>query len=114
MHAWAMNYLVWGLILAESLAGTSALVVWLLRLPWKGFLGDVLFMEGALLLIIGGLTDVSRSVTVAHIRALARRHPSDPPPQVKAPGRRYILLIAGMVLCAQGILLVYLIRTSQS
>ena len=112
MRAWAINYLLWGLVVAESLLGTSALVVWLLGLPWQDLLGDALFIEGALLLIAGGLTDVGRSVTVAHIRSLAKRHPSDPPPQIRAPGRRYILLSAGILLCAQGILLVYLIRSS--
>jgi hypothetical protein len=112
MRARAIKYLLWSLVLAESLCGTSALVIWLLGLPWQGLLGDLLFIEGGLLLITGGLADVLQSVTVAHIRSLAKRHPSDPPPQVRGPGRRYILLLAGMLLCMQGILLVYRIRSS--
>ena len=112
MRASSINYVLGSLVLAESLCGASALVLWLLGLPWQGLWGDVLFIEGALLLILGGLTDVGRSVTVTHIRTLTKRKPSDPPPQLKRPGRRYILLLAGIMLCAQGVLLVFLFRSS--
>ena len=74
-------------------------------------MGDVLFCEGAVLLVAAGLLDVSRSITVAHIRALPRI--GEAPPSVRRPGRAFVLVIAGVLLCLQGALLVRLFPLSR-
>ena len=85
----------------------TALAVRLLGYPWRGVLGDALFLEGAVLLIVAGLIDMYRSITVGRIRALHKSGFDDPSTEIKKPGRTYILLLAGIVLCLQGGLLAY-------
>jgi hypothetical protein len=106
-------YLLWAFLLAEGFSAISAISIGWLGVPWRGSIGDVLFIEGAVLLVAGGLIDVCRSPTFAHIRALSRSRIGDPPPRIRQPNRNYILLIAGLLLCLQGALLVYLFPASR-
>jgi hypothetical protein len=76
----------------------------LLGKPWRRSIGDTLFVEGAIFLVMGGLLDLSRSITVSQIRRLARV--GQAPPTIRTPGRIYILVIAGLLMCVQGIVLV--------
>ena len=96
--------LLWGLAIAEGLGVLSGLSIELLGLPWWRSVGDTLFFEGAALLVAVGLLDMSRSITVSHIRTLPRI--GDEPPSLRRPGRTVILVIAGLLLCLQGVLLV--------
>ncbi|UCF94724.1 MAG: hypothetical protein JSW39_11390 [Desulfobacterales bacterium] len=103
------NYLLWALVLAEGLYGLTWMVLWLAQRPGQHRLGDALFLEGAVLLVAGGLVDVGRSLTVAHIRRIGRSRMDAPPPQVQKTGPTgYVLLLAGILLCLQGILHAYL------
>lgn len=102
--------LLWALAVAEGLGALSGLSIALLGIPWRRSMGDALFFEGAVLLVVAGLLDVGRSITVAHIRALPRI--GEPPPNVRRPGRTFVLVIAGVLLCLQGALLVRLFPLS--
>ena len=98
---------LWALILAEGCLVVDVFIVRMLGLPWRSFLPDAMFFEGAFLFMAGGFIDVSRSITFTHIRRLRKYRPTDPPPQVKTPGKGYILLIAGLLLCGQALLIIY-------
>ncbi len=74
---------------------------------WRRTIGDTLFVEGAVLLAIAGVLDLGRSITIRHIRALA--HGGETPASIAGSGRLLILVIAGLLLCGQGILLVRLL-----
>jgi hypothetical protein len=102
-----INYLLWALIVAEGLCAITAVAIRLLGFPWRGTLGDALFLEGAVLFIVVGLIDMGRSITFGRIRALRKSSFGDPPPEIKKPGRSYMLLLAGLVLFLQGGLLAY-------
>ena len=102
------SYLLWAVVLAQALCVLSALSIKLLGMPWRKTLGDLLFLEGALLLVAGGLLDLCRSITLAHIRGLHKSRFGEPPSPVKKPGRGYVLLIAGLLLCIQAVLLLVL------
>lgn len=67
---------------------------------------DVLFFEGAVLIVAGGLCDFGRSITFSHIRALIKSNASAPPP-IKRTRLAGILLIAGLLLCAHAVLWIY-------
>lgn len=101
------NHLLWAFIAAQGICAVTAIAIWVMGFPWRRFLGDALFLEGAVLLVAGGLLDIGRSVTFSHIRALRTSRFSDAPPEVKAPGRIYLVLLAGLMLCIQGGLLAY-------
>ena len=105
------GYLLWALAIAEGAGVLSGVSIELLGLPWRRSLGDVLFFEGAVLLVLGGLLDMGRSITIAHIRALPRI--GEAPPSVQRPGRTFILLMAGVLMCLQGLLLVRLFPLSR-
>lgn len=105
------SYLLWALAIAEGLGVLTGLSVELLGLPWRRLIGDALFFEGAALLVVGGLLDVGRSITIAHVRALPRI--GEPPPSVRKPGRTFVLVIAGVLMCLQGVLLVRLFPLSR-
>ncbi len=107
---WASS-LLWALALAEGLGVLSGISIALLGIPWRRSMSDLLFLEGAVLLVAAGLTDISRSITVAHIRALSRI--GEPPPSVRRIGRTIILVMAGVLLCLQGALLARLFPLSR-
>ncbi len=107
MNPQLKNYLLWAIIVAEGLCVITAIVIGLLGFPWRRVLGDALFLEGAVLLVTGGLLDIGRSITFGHIRALRKSRFDDGPPEIKKPGRNYVILIAGLVLCVQGGLIAY-------
>jgi len=106
---WTSN-LLWALVIAEGVGVLSALCIELAGIPWRRAIGDTLFFEGAVLLVVGGLVDMARSVTFAHIRALPRI--GEAPPRIRKPGRSVVLLIAGLLMCLQGVLLVRLFPLS--
>ena len=103
--------LLWALAIAEGVGVLSGLSIELLGRPWRRSIGDVLFFEGAVLLLVGGLLDMGRSITFAHIRALPRI--GEAPPSVRKPGRAFVLVIAGVLMCLQGVLLVRLFPLSR-
>jgi hypothetical protein len=107
--AW-VSYLLWALGIAEGVSVLTALCIELAGIPWRSAIGDTLFFEGAVLLVIGGLVDMARSVTFTHIRALPQI--GGAPPRIRKPGRSVVLLIAGLLLCLQGVLLVRLFPLS--
>jgi hypothetical protein len=102
-----INYLFWAIVAAEGLFIITAAAIRLLGYPWRGVLGDALFLEGAVLLIVAGLIDMYRSITFDRIRALRKSSFDNPSTEIKKPGRAYIVLLAGIVLCLQGGLLAY-------
>ena len=102
------KHLLQAFILAEGLAAISGIIIRLAGLPWRRILGDALFVEGAVLLVAGGLLDFGRSVTVTQIRRLNKSNFHTAPPPVKKPGPGYVLLFAGLLLSAQGVVLVFL------
>ncbi|HSB72323.1 MAG TPA: hypothetical protein VLT62_23585 [Candidatus Methylomirabilis sp.] len=108
MRSRLASYLLWAFLLAQGVGVLSAACIGLAGGSWRRMMGDALFLEGAVLLVAGGLIDVGRSLTVAHIRGLGERQAGDPPPRIRKPGRTYVLLIAGLLLCLQGALFVYL------
>jgi hypothetical protein len=67
---------------------------------------DILFLEGALLIVAGGLGDFSKSITFSHIRALLKSNSSAPPP-IKKARLAGILLISGLLICAHAVIWVY-------
>ena len=79
----------------------------MLGLPWRSFLADAMLLEGAFLFVIGGIIDLSRSITFTSIRGLRKFRFTDPPPHVKPHRKVYILFIAGLVLCSQALLIIY-------
>ena len=108
MTSRAAGPLLWALGLSFGLTALSAAAIYLLGYPWRRTIGDTLFVEGAILLVIGGLLDLGRSITVGQIRALARGG-GGPPSPIPRSGRLCILVIAGLVLCGEGFLLVRLL-----
>jgi hypothetical protein len=103
MHSRWVAHLVWSILIAEGVAVLSGIAIELFSKPWRRSIGDTLFVEGAIFLVMGGLLDLSRSITVSQIRGLARV--GQGPPTIRTPGRISILVIAGLLMCAQGILL---------
>jgi hypothetical protein len=57
--------------------------------------------------------DFGKSIAFTRIRTLRRSRVGDPPPHIETSGRRYVLLIAALLLCLQAALLVYLFPGSQ-
>ncbi len=102
------RHLLWGIVLAEAIGGASAAGAWWLGWPGPRPVGDLLFAEGALLLVTSGLAELSGSVTAAQIGALHRSRVGDPPRSPRTPRYRYRILVAGLLLCAQGALLAWL------
>jgi hypothetical protein len=99
---WA-GYLGWSILIAEGVGLLSGVAIELLGKPWRGSVGDTLFVEGAVFLVVGGLLDFGRSITVSQLRRLGR--PQDAPPPIRKPGGMSILVMAGLLLCVQGIVL---------
>ena len=104
MHSRWAAYLVWAVLITEGAAILSGIAIELLGKPWQRSIGDTLFFEGAVLLVMGGILELGRSITFSQIRALPRV--GQEPPIIRKPGRISILVIAGLLMCAQGIVLV--------
>ncbi len=100
-----VGYVLWAIGIAEALTIVTAGVLGSLSRTWRGATADTLFIEGAVFLVVAGVLDLARSVTVRQIRALS--HPGAAPPVAARPGRLVVLLIAGLVLCGQGFLLAH-------
>lgn len=103
--------LLWAVVIAVGAGLCSGITLHLLGIAWRRLIGDALFVEGALLLVIAGLLDMGRSITFAHIRALPRI--GDPPPSLRARGRTLLLVTVGLLLCLEGVLLVRLFAKAQ-
>ena len=69
--AWR-QHIVRGVFLAAGAAGVGILAVRLLGFTGWDALADTFFLEGAVLLVLSGLVDVSKSLTADHIRAVAK------------------------------------------
>ena len=106
MHSRWAAYLVWAVLITEGVAILSGIAIELLGKPWRRSIGDTLFFEGAILLVMGGLLELGRSITFGQIRALPRV--GQEPPTIRKPGRISILAVAGLLMCLQGIVLVRL------
>ena len=109
MNSKGKDYWLRALVLAEGFCVIDVIVVWMLGLPWRSFLADAMFFEGAILFMVSGIIDLSRSITFTHIRGRRKYRPTDPPPHVKPPGKGYILFIAGLLLCSQAVLIIYVL-----
>jgi len=94
-------------LLAEGLViATIAVFRWLD--PAKSpHMIDILFLEGAVLIVAGGLCDLSQSITFSQIRALIKSNSTDPPP-IKRTGSAGILLISGLLICAHAVIWVWI------
>lgn len=97
--------LLWTLGIAQAVAILGGLASERLGMSVRPVFGDALFVEGALLLVLAGLLDVTRSVTVAHI--WTRPRIGDPPPSIRRTRRAYALMIAGVLLCLEGVLVAH-------
>ena len=98
--------LIQSVLLAEGFViVTVAVFRWLDTLQTQ-YIIDVLFLEGALLIVAGGLCDLSKSITFSHIRAMIKSNSSAPPP-IKKARLTGILLISGLLICAHAVVWVY-------
>ena len=97
--------LLWTLGIGQAVAILGGLASERLGMSVRPVFGDALFVEGALLLVLAGLLDVTRSVTVAHI--WTRPRIGDPPPSIRRTRRANALVIAGVLLCLEGVLLAH-------
>lgn len=97
--------LLWTLGIAQAVAILGGLAGERLGMSVRPVFGDALFVEGALLLVLAGLLDVKRSVTAAHIWTRPRL--GDPPPSIRRTRWAYALVIAGVLLCLEGVLLAH-------
>lgn len=104
MHSRWVAYLAWSTLITEGVGVLSGIAMELFGKPWRRSIGDTLFVEGAIFLVMGGLLDLSRSITVSQIRAL--RRVGQEPPAIRKPGGISILVMAGLLMCAQGVALV--------
>ena len=97
------------LILKAAILSTGILLLdmvcfWSLDLWEKVRLADVLFMEGGLLMVISGMKDFSRSLTMANVRHLfsLRGFHAAPNNHTHSAGA-LVLLLSGIFLCIQAI-----------
>jgi hypothetical protein len=98
--------LIQSVLLAEGFViATVAVFRWLDTAKSQNII-DILFLEGALLIVAGGLGDFSKSITFSHIRALLKSNSSAPPP-IKKARLAGILLISGLLICAHAVIWVY-------
>jgi hypothetical protein len=98
--------LIQSVLLAEGFViVTVAVFRWLDTAKSQNII-DILFLEGALLIVAGGLGDFSKSITFSHIRALLKSNSSAPPP-IKKARLAGILLISGLLICAHAVIWVY-------
>jgi hypothetical protein len=101
-----LRAIIQSILLSEGLViVTVAVFRWLDTLQTQNII-DVLFLEGALLIVAGGLCDLSKSITFSHIRALIKSNTSVLPP-IKRARLGGILLISGLLICAHAAIWVY-------
>ena len=89
--------LIQSVLLAEGLViVTIAVFRWLDTAKSQNII-DILFLEGAVLIVAGGLCDVRRSISFSHVRAMIKSNTSVPP-QIKRsrlagilPGRELLI-----------------------
>lgn len=63
-------------------------------------LADLLFIEGAVLMVLGGMRDLSRSLTLSKVRQLLSRQSFHTPPDRPTASRGAVLLLfTGIFLC---------------
>ncbi len=97
--------LSWTLGIGHAVAILGGLAGGWLKMSFRPVFGDALFVEGALLLVLAGLLDVTRSVTAAHI--WTRPRIGDPPPSIERTQRTYALVVVGVLLCLEGVLVAH-------
>ncbi len=97
--------LLWALGMAQVVALLGSLAGGRLGMSFRPIFGDALFVAGGLLLILAGLLDIAGSVTAAHIRVRPRI--GDPPPAIRHTRRRYGFMLAGVLLCLEGVVLAH-------
>ena len=106
---------VTGLILKAAMLSTGILLLdmvglWLLGLWGKARLADVLFVEGAVLMVISGMKDFSRSLTMANIRHLfSRRGFHTTIRSHSHSAGALVLLLSGIFLCIQAVFVIPLL-----
>ena len=104
-----------GLILKAAILSMGILLLdmvclWSLDLWGKVRLTDVLFMEGALLMVISGMKDFSLSLTMANVRHLFnRRGFHTAPKNATHSAGAIVLLICGILLCIQAVFVLLLL-----
>ncbi len=96
---------LWTIAIPQALAILVGLAGGRLGISFRPVFGDALFLGGALLLVLAGLLDITRSLTVAHLRT--RPKIGDPPLAIRRAGRTYALVISGVLLCLEGVLLAH-------
>jgi len=94
------------ILLAEGLVIVTIAVFCWLEAAKSPHIIDILFLEGAVLIVAGGLCDLSQSISFSHIRALIKSNSTDPPP-IKRARSAGILLISGLLVCAHAVVWVY-------
>ena len=99
--------LIQSVLLAEGLVIVTVAVFRCLDAEKSQNIIDVLFLEGAVLILAGGLGDICKSITFSHIRALIKSNTSAPPP-IERTRLAGILLIAGLLICAHAVFWVYI------
>jgi len=97
--------LFWTLGIGQAVAILGGLAGGWLNMSFRPVFGDALFVEGAVLLVLAGLLDAARSVTVEHI--WTRPKIGDPPPAIRRTRWAYALVIAGILLCLEGALVAH-------
>lgn len=91
-----------------SISATAALGILLLDLLFLNLLdffekirlADLLFIKGAVLMVVGGMRDMSRSLTLSKVRDLLHRKSVHAPPDPHTASRgAALLLFTGVFLC---------------
>ena len=95
--------LIQSILLAEGLVIVTIAVFRWLDTAKSPHIIDILFLEGAVLIVAGGLCDLSQSITFSHIRALIKSNTSAPPP-INRARLAGILLISGFLICAHAVI----------
>ena len=96
-------------ILAEIILMLSVTGFLLLDLSLKDLPG-VVFLEGGILFVVGGLMDVRESLTVKNLRLLRASGVHSPPPKYDKTSGLWLLLISGLFLCIQSFLIPFVIH----
>ena len=87
--------------LSLTLISLDSFGLWLLGKWAPGRLSDLLLLEGALLMLLGGIAEVSRSITLETIRRLFSGDALHIPPDRRRPSAAAPLMLAtGILLCA--------------
>ena len=94
---------IWAtLLLVEGTCVFSWIGLILIDDPFEIDFGDIIFIEGGLFLLVGGIFDLTGSITFSHVLAIHKSEFFAPPPEVKKTSRSYTFFISGVLLCVQG------------